>query len=190
MTPPKLWSITPDTPTAGFEARWPNGFGCGGNARRRGINSLIHERLIAACAGGGADDHPSSIGRQSRDEMTVLYLRDTCEQAGVKTKPVFIEDIGWDAHRLNASWISNALRWSLLRCIRGMARHEEFGAAEQHERVVHRADVENAAQQRAVADFVGSCFPIIPISCPRMNPPRRWARVGIRKPKLSREGAK
>ena len=29
--------------------------------------------------------------------MTVLYLRDTCEQAGVKTKSVFIEDIGWDA---------------------------------------------------------------------------------------------
>ena len=31
--------------------------------------------------------------------MTVLYLRDTCEQAGVKTKSVSVEDIGWDAAR-------------------------------------------------------------------------------------------
>jgi len=31
--------------------------------------------------------------------MTVLYLRDTCEQAGVATRAVFIEDIGWDAAR-------------------------------------------------------------------------------------------
>ena len=31
--------------------------------------------------------------------MTILYLRDTCEQAGALTQPVFIDDIGWDSRR-------------------------------------------------------------------------------------------
>lgn len=40
--------------------------------------------------------HFSSIKEHPEDEQTVLYLRDTCEQAGVTTRHVFVEDIGWD----------------------------------------------------------------------------------------------
>ena len=43
--------------------------------------------------------HFSGIQGHAEDDMTILYLRDTCEQAGVKTKSVHIEDIGWDARQ-------------------------------------------------------------------------------------------
>ena len=41
----------------------------------------------------------SSIKEHPEDEQTVLYLRDTCEQAGAETRGVFVEDIGWDERR-------------------------------------------------------------------------------------------
>jgi len=90
----------------------------------------IHERLIAAwrkCRGRTV--HFSGVSEHAEDEMTVLYLRDTCEQAGVRTKPVFIQDIGWDEARgvfvdldLDPSNnVSNSYPW-------GMALEREFAA--------------------------------------------------------------
>ena len=62
------------------------------------------------------------------DEQTVLYLRDTCVQAGVATREVHVEDIGWDAARnvfvdLNGAPIQRCFKlypWEWL-------WHEEFG---------------------------------------------------------------
>src|SRR6266498_1861106 len=61
--------------------------------------------------------------------MTVLYLRDTCEQAGVITKSVFVEDIGWEPRHncfvdLELARIERCFKlypWEWL-------WHEEFGA--------------------------------------------------------------
>ena len=96
VTPPKLLEYNADTPTALVEAAvvqwyWLQEL----NPQADQFNS-IHERLIEAWKRWqGRTIHFSSIKEFAEDEMTVLYLRDTCEQAGVKTKPVFIDDIGW-----------------------------------------------------------------------------------------------
>jgi glutathionylspermidine synthase len=44
----------------------------------------------------GKTIHFSGFREHAEDEMTVLYLRDTCEQAGVTAKNVYLDDIGWD----------------------------------------------------------------------------------------------
>jgi glutathionylspermidine synthase len=41
---------------------------------------------------GGVKDH-------LEDAQTVLYIQDTCHQAGLATEPLFIEDVGWDSTR-------------------------------------------------------------------------------------------
>lgn len=94
---PKLLEYNADTPTALVEASVAQWFWLQelhGDADQ--FNS-IHERLIEAWRRwAGGTIHFSSVREHPEDEQTVLYLRDTCEQAGVKTKPVFIDDIGWD----------------------------------------------------------------------------------------------
>ncbi|MBK9991895.1 MAG: glutathionylspermidine synthase family protein, partial [Verrucomicrobia bacterium] len=58
----------------------------------------IHERLIEAWKRrGGGLVHFVSVRDHDEDGMTVTYLRDTCEQAGLSTKWLAVEDIGWDA---------------------------------------------------------------------------------------------
>ena len=66
------------------------------------FNSL-HERLIEAWKLFGKQGHPSShfasVKENLEDAQTVLYLQDTCHQAGLESKMLFIEDLGWDAGR-------------------------------------------------------------------------------------------
>ena len=99
-TPAKLLEYNADTPTALVEAAVAQWFWL--EELHPGMDQFnsIHERLIEAWRRwAGTTIHLSSIKEHPEDEQTVLYLRDTCEQAGVKTRGVFIEDIGWDSRR-------------------------------------------------------------------------------------------
>jgi len=96
-TPPKLLEYNADTPTALLEASVAQWFWLQETHPGADQFNSIHERLIEAWRRWQATTvHFSSLKEYAEDEMTVLYLRDTCEQAGVKTKSVFVEDIGWD----------------------------------------------------------------------------------------------
>ena len=100
ITPPKLLEYNADTPTALVEASVAQWFWLQDTRPDADQFNSIHERLIEAWKRWrGTTIHFSSIKEHPEDEQTVLYLRDTCEQAGVKTKSVFIEDIGWDRTR-------------------------------------------------------------------------------------------
>jgi glutathionylspermidine synthase len=100
LTPPKLLEYNADTPTALVEAAVAQWFWLQETQPGADQFNSIHERLIAAWRRfRGKTVHFSGIKEHAEDEMTVLYMRDTCEQAGVRTKPVFIEDIGWDQGR-------------------------------------------------------------------------------------------
>lgn len=98
---PKLLEYNADTPTALIEAAvaqwfWLQDIDPGADQ----FNS-IHERLIEGWRRwAGQPIHFSSVHDHPEDEQTVLYLRDTCEQAGVPTRSLAVEDIGWD-RRLN-----------------------------------------------------------------------------------------
>ena len=96
VTPPKLLEYNADTPTALIEASVAQWFWLQETHPQADQFNSIHERLVTAWKRwAGKSIHFSGVRRFAEDEMTLQYLRDTCEQAGAKTKLIFIEDIGW-----------------------------------------------------------------------------------------------
>ncbi|MFT3783244.1 MAG: glutathionylspermidine synthase family protein [Nibricoccus sp.] len=96
-TPPKLLEYNADTPTSLLEASVAQWFWLEECRPAADQFNSIHERLIAAWQRRGGDlVHFASVRDHDEDGMTVNYLRDTCEQAGIKTKWLAVEDIGWD----------------------------------------------------------------------------------------------
>ncbi len=62
----------------------------------------IHDRLIAAwkeLAPYVGDTMHFGCVEDVEDAMTIAYLRDTAEQAGIKTVGLQMEELGWDARR-------------------------------------------------------------------------------------------
>jgi glutathionylspermidine synthase len=101
--PPKMLEYNADTPTALIEAAVVQWFWLQDHRPKADQFNSIHERLIAAWqklkgAGVGCV-HLGGVKEHLEDAQTVLYLQDTCHQAGLETKRVFIEDVGWDDGR-------------------------------------------------------------------------------------------
>ena len=96
----KLLEYNADTPTGLVEAavaQWYWLQECFPNADQ--FNSL-HEKLIAKWK--DLKDYVTNPvhfadGGSEEDRMTVSYLRDTAQQAGLKTKHIAVHEIGWDA---------------------------------------------------------------------------------------------
>jgi len=104
--PPKLLEYNADTPTSLLEAaviqwHWLEDLGPALGAKPDQFNS-IHERLIAKWKDiapylkqpvyfAGADE--------PEDVLTLAYLRDTAQQAGLSTHPIAMLDIGWNSDR-------------------------------------------------------------------------------------------
>ena len=98
--PPKLLEYNADTPTSLMEAavvQWTWLQDVAPDADQ--FNSL-HERLIAKWRDIAPylqqPVHFASADTEE-DVLTVVYLRDTAEQAGVKTAQLLMEEIGWDS---------------------------------------------------------------------------------------------
>jgi glutathionylspermidine synthase len=99
-TPPKLLEYNADTPTALLEASVAQWFWLRESHPEADQLNSIHERLIEAWRRwAGTSIYFSSIKEHPEDEQTVLYLRDTAQQAGVEARSVYVEDIGWDERR-------------------------------------------------------------------------------------------
>ena len=97
---PKLLEYNADTPTALVEAAVAQWFWLQETRPDADQFNSIHERLIAAWRRwAGTTIHFSSVKDNAEDEQTVLYLRDTCAQAGVAHRSVFIDDLGWHAEQ-------------------------------------------------------------------------------------------
>lgn len=97
---PKLLEYNADTPTALIEAALTQWFWLQDVLPSADQFNSLHERLIAAWRRWtGSTVHFACVKDHTEDAQTVLYLRDTAEQAGVVTRPVHVEDIGWDARR-------------------------------------------------------------------------------------------
>jgi len=100
ITPPKLLEYNADTPTALVEAAVAQWYWLQETRPQADQFNSIHERLITAWRRwNGGTLHFSSIKDNPEDAQTVMYLRDTAVQAGVVTREVFIEDLGWDSRR-------------------------------------------------------------------------------------------
>ncbi len=105
-TPPKLLEYNADTPTSLLEAAvvqwyWLKDLETSTHQGADQFNSL-HERLIAKWK-----DVASYLSKPiyfaaadfPEDQLTIAYLRDTAEQAGLQTRQMLMQDIGWNEPR-------------------------------------------------------------------------------------------
>jgi glutathionylspermidine synthase len=115
--PAKLLEYNADTPTSLVEAASPQWFWM--EERFPGADqwNSLHERLVDAWRKQAHLLPPGSplyFAHTAGDElgedlMTVAYLMETAEQAGLKTEWISMEDIGWD--RMSRRFVDKKLRF-------------------------------------------------------------------------------
>ena len=192
ISPPKMLEYNADTPTALVEASVAQWFWLEETHPGADQFNSIHERLIEAwhrCAGKTV--HFGALKENPEDEMTVLYLRDTCEQAGVKAKSVYMEDIGWDKQRqvfvdLEECPIRDCFKlypWEWL-------WQEEFGVhlATEPVRFIEPA-WKMLLSNKGLLPILWELFPDHPNLLPAYDEPGPLSGHHVRKPKLGREGS-
>lgn len=192
LTAPKLLEYNADTPTALVEAAVAQWFWLQDTHQASDQFNSIHERLIEAWKKWrGKTVHFSAVKQNPEDEMTVLYLRDTCEQAGVEARSVFVDDIGWDSRQ--ECFVDLELRrieccfklypWEWL-------WHEPFGGHLPAEKVRF---IEPAwkmlLSNKGLLPVLWELFPGHPNLLPAYEFAEPLSGSYIRKPKLSREGS-
>lgn len=190
--PPKLLEYNADTPTALVEAAVAQWFWLQDTRPDADQFNSIHERLIAAWRRwAGTTLHFSSVRGNPEDEQTVLYLRDTCEQAGVATRGLHIEDIGWDARArqfvdLTPAPITHCFKlypWEWL-------WHEDFAPhlAADPVRFIEPA-WKMLLSNKGLLPILWELYPDHPNLLPAFERAEPLGDRYVRKPKLSREGA-
>ena len=189
---PKLLEYNADTPTALVEAAVAQWFWLQETRPDADQFNSIHERLIAAWRRwAGATIHFSSVRDNPEDEQTALYLRDTCEQAGVATRSVFIDDIGWHATQrhfvdLDGSRLTHCFKlypWEWL-------WHEEFAPHLAHDTVQFIEPTwKMLLSNKGLLPILWELYPDHPNLLPAFETAAPLGSRYVRKPKLSREGA-
>ena len=191
QNPPRLLEYNADTPTALIEASVAQWFWLQDSFQGADQFNSIHERLIAAwkkLAPGLI--HFSSIKQFPEDEQTVLYLRDTCHQAGFQTKPVCIEDIGWDSERkcfvdLDNEKITTCFKlypWEWM-------WRDDFGRyLPQHTVQFIEPAWKMLLSNKGLLPILWELFPAHPNLLPCFDSPDPLNGTFVKKPKLSREG--
>jgi glutathionylspermidine synthase len=189
---PKLLEYNADTPTALVEAAVTQWFWMQDTRPDHDQFNSIHERLIEAwkrCRGSVV--HFCSVQEHPEDEQTVTYLRDTCEQAGVSTRSVYIEDLGWNPSSqefvdLDGTAIRQCFKlypWEWL-------WHESFGPHLCRDPIQF---IEPAwkmlLSNKGLLPILWELFPDHPNLLPAWEQAEPLGERYIRKPKLSREGA-
>jgi len=189
--PPKLLEYNADTPTALVEAAVAQWFWLQALHPHADQFNSIHERLVAAWhRWAGKTLHFSCVRELAEDEMTILYLRDTCEQAGVKTKSVFIDDVGW--HRTKNCFV-DLEEDRIERCFKlypwEWLWHEEFSAhlAKDCLQFIEPA-WKMLLSNKGLLPVLWELFPNHPNLLPSFECAEPLGRRYVRKPKLSREG--
>lgn len=206
ISPPKLLEYNADTPTALVEAAVAQWFWLQELHPQADQFNSIHERLIAAwqrfasapaanpppgASPKPATVHFSCVQELAEDEMTILYLRDTCEQAGLKTKTIFIHDIGWHSREnhfvdLENGRIDYAFKlypWEWL-------WHDEFSARLAHNRLQFLEPAwKMLLSNKGLLPVLWELFPGHPNLLPAFDTPEPLGARYLRKPKLSREGS-
>lgn len=192
--PPRMLEYNADTPTSLVEAAvaqwfWLNDVKPGADQ----FNS-IHERLIAAWK--ALAPHVAQSGRihfasqqdSDEDRITVDYLRDTCQQAGIQTVSLDVSEIGWNGSRftdleerpIQALFKLYPWEWML---------SDEFGR-----NVVKDTTgfIEPAwkmlLSNKAILPILWELFPDHPNLLPAYFSPEKLTKGHVRKPFFSREG--
>jgi glutathionylspermidine synthase len=187
-----LLEYNADTPTALVEAAVAQWFWLQDVSPTADQFNSLHEKLIAKWKDLAAWSpvHFAHVNQaEGEDLMTVTYLRDTAEQAGVQTFGLAVEDIGWDGDAfvdLDNRPIRTLFKlypWEWL-------IHESFG--------VHVAHVEMdwiepvwkmLLSNKAILAVMWEIAPDHPHLLPAYLDGPRELTAYARKPRLSREGS-
>jgi glutathionylspermidine synthase len=97
-TAPKMYEYNADTPTSLLEASVIQWHWLEERFPERDQFNSIHEKLVARWQESGLDGcvHFACIRDHGEDLATTVYMQDTAIQNGLKTKRLFIDEIGWD----------------------------------------------------------------------------------------------
>ena len=207
ITPPKLLEYNADTPTALVEAAIAQWFWLQDVHPQADQFNSIHERLIAAWQRFASEPvanslpasaapkpttvHFTCVRELAEDEMTILYLRDTCEQAGLKTKSLFIHEIGWhnrndhfvDLENGRIDYAFKLYPWEWL-C------HDEFSAHLSKNRLQFLEPAwKMLLSNKGLLPILWELFPGHPNLLPAYETAEPLGNRYVRKPKLSREGS-
>ncbi len=215
--PPKLLEYNADTPTSLVEAavvqwQWLEDMSAllpGGKPDQ--FNS-IHERLIAKwkdvqgyltepvyfAALEFDEPDPQRAKESAEDHLTVTYLRDTAQQAGLQTKQLAMQDIGWNDDRgcfVDTDFDENQIL-SLFKLYPWESMlHEEFGP---HALATYRSMTwiepiwKMLLSNKGILPILWQLYPNHPLLLPAYfedHGDRGNLSAYVRKPLLSREGA-
>lgn len=102
----KMLEFNADTPTSLYEAAIVQWFWLQDFDKSKDQFNSIHEKLIAYWKVLSeylheAPLHFSCVKKSLEDLTTTEYLRDCAIQAGLETKLIYIDDIGWDSSKMN-----------------------------------------------------------------------------------------
>lgn len=192
---PKLLEYNADTPTALVEAAVAQWFWLEETHPGADQFNSIHERLIAAWRSAGIPPasvvHFSSVRDNPEDEQTVLYLRDTATQAGLATRTVHIDDIGWAPH---ANAFVDVACEPITHCFKlypwEWLCHEEFAPHLARDAVQFFEPAwKMLLSNKGLLPILWELFPDHPNLLPAFETPAPLGARYVRKPKLSREGA-
>ena len=101
ISPPKMLEFNADTPTSLYEAAVVQWYWLQEVFKQNDQFNSIHEALVGYWKGcteyfDGGTVYFSCIKDTIEDFTTVEYLRSTADEAGLNTKFIYIDEIGWD----------------------------------------------------------------------------------------------
>jgi glutathionylspermidine synthase len=98
---PKLYEFNADTPTSLFEASVVQWDWLRERFPEADQFNSIHEKLVARWAEAGFSEpvHFACVRDHAEDLATTVYLQDTAMQAGLETRRLYMDEIGWDGRR-------------------------------------------------------------------------------------------
>ncbi len=190
--PPKLLEYNADTPTALVEAAVAQWFWLQERFKDSDQFNSIHEQLLASWKTMPSQPvHFSSLLNHPEDEQTVLYLQDTCHQAGLETRNVAVEEIGWhearrcfvdlEEQKINACFKLYPWEWMW---------HEEFSQYLSLEPVQWiEPPWKMLLSNKGILPILWELFSGHPNLLPAFESPEPLQGSFVRKPLLSREGA-
>lgn len=192
---PKLLEYNADTPTALVEAAVVQWFWLQDLYPEQDQFNSIHERLIEAWRrrglAGGERIHFSALGGHPEDQQTILYLRDTCEQAGLPTASVAVEDLGWLAAERRFADIEGRPITDCFKLYPWEWMWREPFAKELESDPVRWLEPawKLLLQSKGLLPVLWELFPGHPNLLPAFDSPGPLGGDFVRKPRFSREGA-
>lgn len=191
-SPPKMLEYNADTPTSLLEASVVQWYWLKDSFAAADQFNSIHERLIDGWKRLAAPRvHFAAVADHPEDEQTVLYLQDTCHQAGFETVRLSVEDIGWsETSRCFTDMEDTKIETAFKLYPWEWMWHEEFGAhlAQEPARWLE-PPWKMLLSNKALLPILWELNPDHPNLLPCYDSPEPLGGNYAQKPKLSREGS-